>query len=259
MGSQAAAYAPVYYPGHGHAVRRDDDLAWNRGRAQWRRLPAAARSDGESPGLRRVAGRHLPSNIQLSLAGHRTWRHAGSNLSQARRSSTRVDGSGQFTFRDITPGQYTLQARAVVRRTDTAEAARGAGPGRGGLGPVPPNQIAQVLWASTDVAVNGQDISDIQLVLQPGMTVAGRVEFRGDGAPPTDMSGVRLSLSPRPQQNIGPGADASRDRWTSSAGSRSPASRRAATRSRATPTRADAVARGRGAGSNTSLDTQSVD
>jgi hypothetical protein len=146
----------------------------------------------------------LPPNVQLQLMAIGP---GGTPIQpQPGMSATRVDGSGQFTFRDVTPGQYSLQARAVVRRTDPADGVRGGGAGRG-AGPVPPNQIAQVLWSSTDVAVSGQDISNLQLVLQPGMSVSGRVEFRGAGAtPPADMSGVRLSLSPRPQQNVGPGA-----------------------------------------------------
>jgi hypothetical protein len=72
---------------------------------------------------------------------------------------------------------------------------------------VPPNQIAQVLWASSDVAISGQDLTNLQLLLQPGMTVAGRVQFRGAAAPqPADMAAVRVTLSPRGQQTApGPG------------------------------------------------------
>jgi hypothetical protein len=200
-GSQAAAYAPVYYPGTATPSGATTiSLATSEERSgvdfQLQLVPTA-RVQGSVVSQDGI----LPPNIQLSLMAAGP---GGAPLEQQPGTSvTRVEGSGQFTFRDITPGQYTLQARAVVRRNDTADVARGAGPGRGG--PVPPNQIAQVLWASAEVAVSGQDISDIQLVLQPGMTVAGRIDFRGVGAPPTDLTAVRLTLSPRAQQNLGPG------------------------------------------------------
>ena len=67
------------------------------------------------------------------LAAHR------SSLSQARRSRawTAAASSRSVTSR---PASTRLQARAIVRRTDSADAARGGGAGRGGPGPVPPNQ-----------------------------------------------------------------------------------------------------------------------
>ena len=203
--SQAAAYAPVYYPGTATPSGATTILlatAEERSGVDFQlQLVPTARIQGSVVSQDGT----LPPNIQLSLLATGP---GGTPLEpQPGASVTRVDGSGQFTFRDITPGRYTLQARAVVRRTDSTDALRGGGAGRGGAGPVPPNQIAQVLWSSTDVAVNGQDIGNLQLLLQPGMSVSGRVEFRGVSAPPpSDMSGVRLSLSPRPQQNAGPGA-----------------------------------------------------
>jgi hypothetical protein len=144
----------------------------------------------------------LPPNIQLTLAATGP---GGTPIdNQPGTSVTRVDGGGKFTFRDVTPGQYTLQARAVIRRE--TEVGRGAA-GRG-LGPVPPNQIAQVLWSSADVMVNGSDLSGLQLLLQPGMSVAGRVEFRGSGTRPADLTSMRLNLAPRGQQTFGPGGPA---------------------------------------------------
>jgi protocatechuate 3,4-dioxygenase beta subunit len=203
-GSQAAAYAPVYYPGTATpsgATNISLNTAEERSGVDFQlQLVPTARVQGSVASIDGT----LPSNIQLSLLATGP---SGSPVEpQPGASVTRVDGSGRFIFRDVTPGQYTLQARAVVRRGEPGEAARGAGPARGG-GPVPPNQIAQVLWASTDVAISGRDVNDIQLVLQPGMTVAGRVDFRGVGAtPPNDLSTVRLTLSPRGTQNLGPGA-----------------------------------------------------
>jgi hypothetical protein len=49
----------------------------------------------------------------------------------------------------------------------------------------------------TDVAVDGRDMTNLVLTLQPGMTVSGRVAFEGSTAqPPADLSRVRVTLSP---------------------------------------------------------------
>src|SRR5262249_19646709 len=68
---------------------------------------------------------------------------------------------GQFEFTNVTPGQYTVSARAPLRGADQTDPAnqqqaggrgfRGGGPGGGpgGRGP------SQVLWAAADVSVSG--------------------------------------------------------------------------------------------------------
>jgi hypothetical protein len=105
-------------------------------------------------------------------------------------NSARVGADGKFTFSNVTPGQYTISARAIqpaaVDPNQAQAAGAQAGPrgarggpggpggpfGRGGPG-------GDVLWASADVTVSGQNISDLALALQEGMTISGRVEFRG--------------------------------------------------------------------------------
>jgi hypothetical protein len=59
----------------------------------------------------------------------------------------------------------------------------------------------QILWASADVNVAGQDLTDQQLLLQTGMTVSGRVQFEsGTLTPPTDLTRVQVRLTPRGSQ-----------------------------------------------------------
>jgi hypothetical protein len=90
-----------------------------------------------------------------------------------------VSQDGRFSAAGVPPGQYT-----VVARTGPNVALRGAGPATG------------TLWGETDITVNGQDLSDVVVTLQPGARVAGRVVFEGTSlAPPTDFSAVRLSMS----------------------------------------------------------------
>jgi hypothetical protein len=56
--------------------------------------------------------------------------------------------------------------------------------------------ISSVLWASTDVTVNGQNITGLALALASGMSVSGRLEFHGTTLPPpTDLTRVRVTLS----------------------------------------------------------------
>jgi hypothetical protein len=199
---QSVAYAPVYYPGttapSGAATVTVGVGEEKTGIDFQLQLLATAKVQGVVVSQDGT----LPTGIQVALvSADRSGIPAGMGTSMAR-----VDGTGQFTFRDVTPGQYTLQARAPIRRPVDAAAnpagGRGGPPGRGG-GPLPPGQIAQVLWASTEVAVSGMDMSNLTLMLQPGMTVSGRVEFRGAGVePPSDLTRVRVSLSPRGQQGF---------------------------------------------------------
>jgi uncharacterized protein (DUF2141 family) len=129
-------------------------------------------------------------------------------------NQTRVNPDGRFTFTGIAPGTYRLMARTPVRQQDpnatqpgqpTAPQPGGRGGfdpaqgrGRGGNGP---GQIVDVLWAATDVNVAGQNLKDVALTLQPGMTVTGRVQFEGTTATvPADLTRVRVNLAPRGQQ-----------------------------------------------------------
>jgi uncharacterized protein (DUF2141 family) len=88
---------------------------------------------------------------------------------------TRALADGRFSFNGIPPGDYTVTARFTPypRRDATS---------------MPPTQ-----WATTDVAVNGQDIPDLVLTPQPGFTIQGRIEFEGTTSRPR-LPERRLSL-----------------------------------------------------------------
>ena len=125
---------------------------------------------------------------------------------------TRAQQDGRFVFRDIPPGQYRVMARANIRAVDAngeQMTGRGGG-GRGGFGGGPggrggPGQIQQVLWGSADISVTGENVNNINVSLQPGMTISGRVSFEGGNAlPPADLTRVRINLSARGAQ---PGLD----------------------------------------------------
>jgi hypothetical protein len=97
-------------------------------------------------------------------------------------SNTRVPltGRGEFSFTSVPAGRYTL----VVQ----SSAAAG---GRGGAGGAPP------LWAAAPIGVEGRDVQDLAVVLQPGMTVQGRIVLdAGATTPLPDFQTIRVGVLP---------------------------------------------------------------
>jgi len=85
-----------------------------------------------------------------------------------------VDGS--FTVPAVAPGRYQLVARAP------ASAASDAG-----------------IWALQDVVVDGREISNLALQLQPGLAVSGRLRFDAASTPAPDADGLtraRVTVAP---------------------------------------------------------------
>ena len=204
---QAVAYAPVFYPGTtapNTATTVALGVGDERGGIDFQlQLVPTARVEGTvitPEGMQ-------PQNLQISLVALGDGGAAAVPGMGA--SSTRVN-QGKFQFSAVNPGQYRLTARAPIRATDPATAqtaAQNAAAGRGGQafggrgGPGGQGQITQVLWASTDITVNGQNITDISLALQPGMTIRGRVMFDGRNMPPpADLTRIRVNVQPRGQQ-----------------------------------------------------------
>ena len=199
---QTTAYAPVYYPGTTSASSAASvtlAIGEERGGVDFQlQIVPTARIEGSVVSM----DGSLPPGVQVQLvpmdsSGMPPIPGMGSNMS-------RVGQDGRFSFSRVTPGQYRVQARATVRQAvvpiqASQETGRGRGGGRGGA-------VSQILWASTDLGVSGQDVDNLVLNLQPGMTVSGRLSFEGSAAtPPTDLSRVRVTLSVRGQQPFGGG------------------------------------------------------
>jgi hypothetical protein len=190
---QATAYAPVYYPG---TTAAEAALAVTLNAGEERngvdfrlhlvpttRLNGIVVSpDGALPAGTQVALVPRQANGMAAVPG------IGNNMA-------RVGGDGRYSFNSVTPGEYSLQARATMRETVAQPTGgRGRGPGQG--------PISQVLWAAADVSVGGQPLPDIVLNLQSGMTVSGSVRFEGAAEPPADLSVVRVSLTSRGPQTF---------------------------------------------------------
>jgi hypothetical protein len=197
------AYAPVYYPGTTTSTAATPltlGVGEERSGVDFQlQLVETAKVTGTITSPDGV----LPQNTQVSLipqTGGPTIPGMNSNSSRA--------NNGTFSFDNVTPGQYTVMARAMIRpSTPAAQSDQAVALGRGGRGGGQGGQAGrggptQILWAAADIAVAGQNVSDITLVLHAGMTIGGRVAFEGTSlAPPVDLTRVRISLSSRGQQN----------------------------------------------------------
>ena len=147
----------------------------------------------------------LPANVQVTLV-QTTFAVPG-----ILPGSARADAQGAFRISNVPPGQYTLVARATIGSGREGGpggrvgglAGRGLVPqgGRGellagrGRGDVAADPIR--LWATADVTVDGRNVSNVVLTLQPGMSVSGRLAFEGTTLPPpADVTRVRVTLTP---------------------------------------------------------------
>ena len=118
--------------------------------------------------------------------------------------SARADSDGQFRLRNVPPGQYRVTARATVNLSPQNAAPGGRGRGRAGAQATPARGRAPMerradtttVWASTDIVVDGRNLPNVMLALQPGVSVSGQVTFAGSTPAPTDLTRVRVTMSP---------------------------------------------------------------
>jgi hypothetical protein len=183
----AVTYSPVYYPG---TVNAADARIVTLGPGEERsdvsfalRYVPTARVSGTvtDPGGRPMPGitvrtfpRVAPDEFVGSLA----------LLEMSILGGAQTDASGRFAFEALTPGQYALHAQSA-----------NAG-GRGSPSPIGRGSLALDLWAQAEITVDGQDIADVGLVMQPAMTLKGRVVLTNAATAPPDFSRVTLNLQP---------------------------------------------------------------
>jgi len=72
-----------------------------------------------------------------------------------------------FKYTNLAPGRYTVTAQSTV---------------------------PTVRWARTEVDVSGTDVTGVSMVLQPALTLSGRMVFDGTMAPPENASAIRVNL-----------------------------------------------------------------
>ena len=133
----------------------------------------------------------IPPNLQVTM------RAAGDGVGAETRN-IRVDPQGRFRFMGIAPGEYRLSARATVAATralldgvpQKIEEARQAS------GSATELRAEQRFWATTDINVDGRNVSNVVLQLQPGMTITGQIAFQGTEQRPADLTRLRANASP---------------------------------------------------------------
>lgn len=91
---------------------------------------------------------------------------------------TDADAGGRFTISGVPPGQYRLTAVSTAASPVTT-------PGS------PLLMTGDLLTASAEINVHGEDVERVSLSLQPALTVSGRVAFEGHRAAP-DLEGLRV-------------------------------------------------------------------
>jgi hypothetical protein len=102
----------------------------------------------------------------------------GYTLDTPLQATARTMPDGTFRIPAVSPGDYTLTARATP--TGVATSGRGGGP---------------ALWGEMKLSVSGNDIGGLTLGLESGPALTGRVAF-AEGAlkPPADLTQWRVSL-----------------------------------------------------------------
>jgi hypothetical protein len=115
-----------------------------------------------------------------------------------------TDPAGGFVFLGVPPGQYSLTALRLPARTGggtpytTVVQTGGGGTtfiGGGGSGP-PAIPDGPTLWADMTLGVGNTDLTGVNVTLQGGFRVNGRVEFDGAAPRPTAVRGLGVRFEP---------------------------------------------------------------
>jgi hypothetical protein len=165
---RTVTYAPLYYPGTPVAGQATPiTLAKGEERAGIDiplQYVATARVEGTV-----FSPRTGQQQITLMLMPNQPGGDVG--LRQLRTASP----EGRFMFSGVPPGPYTITARSTVR-------------------PPAPGEPAVTLSATAAVNVDGEDIGNVMLTLEPGLTISGRLVFEGAQPPAVDFTKLRVNF-----------------------------------------------------------------
>ena len=98
----------------------------------------------------------------------------------------RIQWDGAFTIANVAPGRYTLRARG-----DDSETPQ---------------------FAAQPVSVNGDDLTDLTVVLSAGATISGTISFLPGGSPAPDYTQFRITAPSTDQSDFGPQPNARVDK-----------------------------------------------
>ena len=98
----------------------------------------------------------------------------------------RIQWDGAFTIANVPPGRYILRARG-----DDSETPQ---------------------FAAQPISVNGDDLSDVTVILSAGATISGTVSFLPGGSPAPDFTQFRITAPSTDQSDFGPQPNARVDK-----------------------------------------------
>ena len=180
---RTVAFAPVYFPS-GTNVSQAAVVSLRPGDERdgidfALQLVPTARIDGTVT----LPEGGVPAGTEINLIAVGSTLTAG--LPFAGRALQRPSPEGAFSFAGVPPGQYTLLARGSRPMTNPD----------GSAAP------SIMVWASTQIAVDGEPISGLVLSLEPGLTIAGRLRFTDSSLKPPNPAAVMISAIPADTQS----------------------------------------------------------
>jgi len=181
-GAPLVGFAPVYFPGTSdvsQAVTLRVGTSEEKAGVNIRLDPVPTARVEAIPTLPDAVN---PSSLQMFLVP------AQPAPGVAAMITGRRDAAGRFLYTGVTPGAYTLLARAAAAGASPAAPAPQAARGRGAA-------VALPFYGSVELVIDGQDLT-VPIEIQSGMTVSGQVRFLGQSSKAPPDAGLGLGLIP---------------------------------------------------------------
>lgn len=197
-GPASVGFASVYYPGTplvAEAARVRVAAGEERGGIDFLIQPVPVATitgtiTGDVPNLAAV-------QLSIVFSGPRPASISGTNGI----FGTPPDAEGKFTFSNVAPGPIRIVARGRRGGPDDAKVppiingmmmTSGGARGNEPLATSP----GETLFGVVDLELRGQDLTGLNIALQPGGVLAGRLIFDSGGAPaPADLTKIAMSVS----------------------------------------------------------------
>jgi protocatechuate 3,4-dioxygenase beta subunit len=182
-----AGYAPTYFPGTpmiASASTITIEAGVDRAGVDIHVQPVRAGNIRGSV----IVPADLKAAVQIQLASR------DPQLAGVASAGTRVNPDGSFVLRNVTPGEYILQAFTVAQHQPQPAAVGGPA----GAVRVEPLQTAERLWARTLVAVEGDSTVTVELSLRPGRSISGVVVFESTRPPDSGRGRMTAMITPAP-------------------------------------------------------------
>jgi len=190
---KSVSYAPVFYPGTANMAEAERiRLAAGDDRSadfNITRVPVAS--------IEGVISGDVPSlvAVQIAIVPETRFRWAGPGNVPAI-TAVPPNERGEFRYGNLSPGRYRIVARAHRAGPAPTPPEPGA-TGRGRTGGAPTGDgTGEAVFAVTDVEIRGEDVKGLNLLLETGGSVSGKVVFDSGGTPvPSNLSRVRVGVS----------------------------------------------------------------